>query len=385
MITSLLDTDLYKLTMANAIFEKFPNYQVKYEFFCRNEQHWTQEMFEVLQERINTWCTLTFKRREIDYLINLCFFKPAFIEFLRLYKPNPGYVHAWLEGDQLHLTIRGPWYMTVFYEVPLLAIINETYFYFQPDRVQGRERLEAKADKLSSAYDIKFADFGTRRRYSKWWHREVLERLMECSGLVGTSNVMFAMEFDIKPIGTMAHEWIMAGAGRPDCSFVESQKAMLQTWTDVYRGDLGIALTDTYGMDKFERDFDPYFAKLYDGIRHDSGDPVEWFYRAKDMYSRMGIDPLTKQFVFSDGLTTDRAKELNEHFREYNVSFGIGTHFTNDFENLTPLSIVIKMTECNGHPTIKISDEPAKMMCNDYKFKQYALHLMDIKNCWKNL
>ena len=244
--------------------------------------------------------------------------------------------------------------------------------------MRGGMKLLNKKHELAKAAGFKYADFGTRRRFSLTWHREVVGFLKHNPNFVGTSNVMLAMENNIKPIGTMAHEFIMAGAGM-NVQLANSQAYMLQKWADEYRGDLGIALSDTYGADKFCKDFDKYFAKLYDGIRHDSGDPIEWATKMLLHYHDLGINPHTKTLVFSDGLTMKKAAEISEEISHCtNVSFGIGTHLTNDFPNQTPLNIVIKMTECNGVPTAKLSDEPGKEMCEDEK--QLKL-VKDVMNC----
>jgi nicotinate phosphoribosyltransferase len=194
----------------------------------------------------------------------------------------------------------------------------------------------------------------------------------------GTSNVNWARLYGISPIGTMAHEWIQAGQA-VGVRLVDSQKYMLQKWVDEYRGDLGIALTDTIGMDAFLRDFDKYFAKLYDGVRHDSGDPFEFARRFIDHYRNFGIDPRTKTLVFSDGLTFEKAVAIHKAFSGViNVSFGIGTNLTNDFPGVTPLSIVMKMQRCNGQPVAKISDEPEKAQCQDPNYLAYLKSVFNI-------
>jgi len=362
--------------MCNAAFQKFPNYVVNYQFDCRNESNWTKSKFKKLEQAIDEYCKLRFKSEEIYYLKSLNLFNSAFLCYLRTYQPNRDEISVSLCKGKLHLTIRGSWLSTIFYEVPLLAMINEVYF--SDTGGKGfRKRLNEKSELLKQYPDMHVADFGTRRRKNLATQIAVCMELMECPGFVGTSNVYIAKELGITPIGTMAHEWIMAGAGRPDCSFIVSQKAQLQTWSDVYRGDLGIALTDTYGMKKFLADFDLYFAKLYDGLRHDSGDPYEWGDLAIEHYEKLGIDPMTKTLVFSDGLTVTKAIEIFKYFKgRAKISFGIGTHFTNDFEDIEPLKIVIKMIFCNDHPTIKMSDEPAKTVCKNEQFKKYAMYVM---------
>jgi nicotinate phosphoribosyltransferase len=227
--------------------------------------------------------------------------------------------------------------------------------------------------KLARESGIKFSEFGTRRRYSHSVQNYVCSILAKNKDIcTGTSNVYFARRHSMPVIGTVGHEWYMAAQGCDDVTLANSQKYMLQKWVDEYRGDLGIALSDTLGIDKFLKDFDPYFAKLYDGVRHDSGDPFEWGEKIIKHYEKFKIDPKTKTLVFSDGLTFPIAAEIQEAFGDRaKVVFGIGTNLTNDFEGVKPLNIVIKMTECNGRPVAKISDTPGKTMCEDQKFIEY--------------
>jgi len=385
IIQSHLDNDLYKFTMANAVFSKFPNYSVEYRFDCRNEANWDKDQHDILLEEIDSYCKIRFQEDELDYLYSLNLFSSEFIQYLRGWQPNSKNILTVLSAGKLKLIlINGTWLDQILLEVPLLAMINEVWFSglnwnWKNNEKNGYKKLDQKLSLVKNDPNFKFADFGTRRRFSFPWQGQVIEKLKDCTGFVGTSNVFYARKYNLTPIGTMAHEWIMGGAGRPDTSFLNSQKAQLQTWSDVYRGNLGIALTDTYGMKKFLKDFDLYFAKLYDGLRHDSGDPFEWGDMAIEHYKKLGIDPTTKTLVFSDGLTIEKAIEINKYFEgRAKISFGIGTHLTNDFDYIEPLKIVIKMTRCNEHPTIKISDEPAKTMCMDEKFKEYALDIMQV-------
>jgi nicotinate phosphoribosyltransferase len=390
IIYSLLDTDLYKLTMMQAVFHQFPNTQVKYKFYCRNSEeanaknnfHWDDNgNTKDLQEEIFKFCELRFTEKELDYLSTLPFMKKDFIDFLRLYKPNPDHIKIWNEKGNIEIEIDGPWVLTILFEVPVLAIVNEVYFSSQyPESMDGAVKLLNEKHEFAKLAAFKYADFGTRRRFSLPWHREVVQFLMHNPNFVGTSNVMMAMDYGLKPIGTMAHEWIMAGVGMP-IQLADSQAYMLQKWADEYRGDLGIALTDTYGADAFCKDFDLYFAKLYDGLRHDSGDPIEWAIKMVLHYRKLGVDPKTKTLVFSDGLTMEKANEIyDEVGHRAHVSFGIGTYLTNDIPGLKPLNIVIKMTECNGRPTAKLSDEPGKEMCEDKEFLSYLKSEIGRKN-----
>lgn len=389
IIESLLDTDLYKLTMQQAALHQFPTVDVTYDFNCRNKAEFSQTMLEAIQNEILDYCTLQYTKSELDYLRSIRFFSKDFVDFLSLYKPNPDHIQVYRHGFDLHIEVSGPWYLTIPFEVPVLAIVNEVYFqHTQPDTIGGMERARYEAQialdnkrHVAKLQGFPFADFGTRRRYSREWQKHVIGTFQSLPNFTGTSNVYFARHFGIQPIGTMAHEFMMVGQAREDVPVRNSQKAMLQSWVDEYRGDLGIALTDTVGIDAFLADFDLYFAKLYDGLRHDSGDPLEWGEKVIAHYEALRIDPSTKILVFSDGLDVHKALEIYTRFKDRaKVSFGIGTNLTNDFEGLTPLQIVMKLIEVNGRPVAKISDSPGKGMCKDEGYLQYLKTVFNIKD-----
>lgn len=382
IINSLLDQDFYKISMGQCVFHQFSSFNVKYKFKCRNANiKFSISMLDKIQDEINNFASLSFTEEELTYLSSIRFLKPSYIEFLRLYKPNANHVRANLTMDQeLDITIEGPWFSTIYWEVPLLAIINEVYmstmYKISPD--DAAMFFIGLSEKLDIAKKnwFKFSDFGTRRRFSREVQEEVIKEIVKqkmypyfCTG---TSNVYLAMKYKLSPIGTMAHELICAGQGCDDITLANSQKYMLQKWVDEYRGDLGIALSDTLGIDKFLKDFDKYFANLYEGVRHDSGDPFEWGEKMIKHYEKFKIDSKTKTLVFSDGLTFPKAAEIQKAFGDRaKVVFGIGTNLTNDFEGIKPLNIVIKMTECNKRSVAKISDTPGKTMCEDQKFIEY--------------
>lgn len=386
IIKSLLDTDLYKLTMMQVALHQFNTTDVEYTFKCRNKANWTLGMLGDINEELDEYCKLRFTERELNYLASLPFIKSNFIDFLRLYQPNRDHINAYIDADgQLQVDVKGPWYLTIPFEVPVLAIVNETYFTrslssteLEAKLENGRYRLEQKVVTARSQ-GFPFADFGTRRRFMGEWQEEVVKTFSKLPNFVGTSNIYLAMKYDLKPIGTMAHEYIMAGAGQDEVRLVKSQSYMLQKWVDEYRGLLGTALTDTYGFDAFLKDFDLYFAKLYDGLRHDSGDPMIWAEKAIAHYESLGIDPMTKNLVFSDGLNMDKASTLWTALKDRaKISFGIGTYLTNDFEGVTPLQIVMKITTCNGHPVAKISDSAGKGMCKDDSYVAYVKKVFKI-------
>lgn len=380
IINSLLDTDFYKYSQAQLALHQFPTVQVEYAFKCRNKANWTEHHVERIREEIAHCCTLKLTDSELSYLGSIRFFKPGYIDFLRLYQPNINHIKVELIDGRLDIRVKGPWYLTIFFEVPVLSIVNEVYFRDRLGKnlITGYERLSDKI-KLVNKNPFPFADFGTRRRFSASWHNEVIAGLIGVPSFIGTSNVMLAKKYNIKPIGTMAHELFMvAQAVYPTQDF---QKHILQDWADEYRGDLGIALTDIVGFDAFLKDFDLYFAKLYSGLRHDSGPADVWANKAITHYESLGINPKTKTLVFSDGLTFNKASELYKEFdHRIPVSFGIGTFLTNDFEGITPLQIVMKLVKVNERPVAKISDSPGKGMCEDEEYVKYLKKVFKIDN-----
>ena len=407
IIGSLLDTDLYKFTMMQVVLHQFPGAQVEYRFKCRNAEidPATGQVKMALapfaaeiRDEIRLLCGLHFQEAELAYLRSMRFIKSDFVDFLGLFRLNEKYVTvSALPSGEIDITIRGPWLHTILFEIPILAIVNEVYFRNTqrlPDLLEGRRRLDVKIGQLRSEglSDLKIADYGTRRRFSNAWHEEVLRVLSARLGtgqspghaagvggqLAGTSNVLYAMKLGLVPLGTMAHEYLQA------CQALgprlrDSQTYAFESWAKEYRGDLGIALSDVYGMSAFLRDFDLFFCKLFDGARHDSGDPFDWGERMLAHYSRNRVDPRTKTLIFSDALTVPRTIELYQRFRgRCQLAFGIGTNLTNDL-GYEPLQIVIKMVRCNGQPVAKLSDTPSKNMCDDEKYMAYLRQVFDIE------
>ena len=393
IITSLLDTDLYKFTMMQVVLHQFPGAQVEYRFKCRNPGVNLAQYIGEIREEIRGLCSLHFQDAELLYLRSMRFIKSDFVDFLGLFRLNEKYITLTaLPSGEIDITIKGPWLHTILFEIPVLAIVNEVYFRNQrakPDLALARQRLDTKMRQLrvDGLADLKIADYGTRRRFSKAWHEEVLRSLVAGLGtghtgqLAGTSNVLYAMKLGLTPLGTMAHEYLQA------CQALgprlrDSQVYAFESWAKEYRGDLGIALSDVYGMSAFLRDFDMYFCKLFDGARHDSGDPFAWGERLMAHYKANRVDPLTKTFIFSDGLTIPRTIELYQQFRgRCLLAFGIGTNLTNDMDDAPrhePLQIVIKLVRCNGQPVAKLSDTPAKNMCDDEKYLAYLRQVFEI-------
>lgn len=389
IITSLLDTDLYKFTMMQAVLHQFPSAQVSYKFKCRNPGVQLAPYVQEIRDEIRSLCSLHFQDAELAWLRSLRFIKSDFVDFLGLFRLNEKYIQVTaLPNGEIDISIQGPWLHTILFEIPVLAIVNEVYFRNTqkvPDFVEGRKRLDQKIEALHAERlsDLKIADYGTRRRFSKAWHEELLRVLSAKLGtgpqgqLAGTSNALFAMKLNLTPLGTMAHEYLQA------CQALgprlrDSQVFGFETWAREYRGDLGIALSDVYGIEPFLRDFDMYFCKLFDGARHDSGDPFTWGERMIAHYRKNRVDPMTKTLIFSDGLTVERIIALYQQFRgRCQLAFGIGTNLTNDL-GYEPLQIVIKMVKCNGQPVAKLSDTPSKNMCEDEKYLAYLRQVFDI-------
>jgi len=380
LIQSLLDTDLYKFTMMQVVLHHFPGAQVEYRFKCRTPGVDLRPHLEDMKTEFANLCKLRFRDDELAYLRGLRFMKSDFVDFLGLFQFNQKYLSVGYgeKPGEIDLTIRGPWLHTILYEIPVLAIVSEVYFrrtQARPNLDEGRRRLQAKIElvrKVEPSLELRISDFGTRRRFAGAWQEEVLQTLKRevPQYFAGTSNVLFAVRNGITPLGTMAHEYMQA------CQALgprlrDSQVFAFDKWAQEYRGDLGIALSDTYGFNAFLRDFDMYFCKLFDGVRHDSGDPFDWGERMIAHYRRNRVDPQGKTLIFSDQLSFPLAIEIARRFQgRARISFGIGTNLTNDL-GYEPINIVLKMTECNGQPVAKVSDAPGKTISKDAGYLAY--------------
>ncbi len=394
IIQSLLDTDLYKFTMLQVVLHKFPQTHSVYHFRCRNLEDTVYPLVDILDDlnqQLDLLCTLKFKEDELLYLRSLRFIKSDFVDYLELFQLKRRFIKAGIDSEgRLDIWVEGPMVQAMMFEIFVLAIVNELYFRrIRSDAVfvEGERRLQAKVALLKSYVEAQkdsdppflVSDFGTRRRYSLDWQKHVIQTFHEAAPTIfrGTSNVLIAKEMDIFPIGTMAHEFLQAFQAL-DVRLRDFQKSALETWVQEYRGDLGIALTDVVGMDAFLRDFDLYFAKLFDGLRHDSGDPFEWGDKAFTHYRKLKVDTKSKMLTFSDGLDLERAWSLYQYFKDrFQVSFGIGTNLTNDMGQ-TPLNIVLKLVECNGQSVAKISDSPGKTMTDNDTFLAYLRQVFEI-------
>ncbi len=397
IITSLLDTDYYKFSQMQFVFHRFPDVEVEYTFKCRNRVDLLTIAWRI-EEEIKALCGLKFASDEIEFQRQQGVFEEDYLEFLKDFRLDYNRIDMPI-GREFELRIKGKWLDTILFETPILAIISELYSrsvvdLSNRDVMEGDSPLFIYGDRFLrdlgaclGKTEIAFADFGTRRRFSRAWQSFLLERIEQLSSsywplpwledegsipvlqerlfnFTGTSNVMFAKRYNIKPVGTQAHE-IFAAGQRLAPSLRQSQKFILQQWLDEYKGKLGIALTDIIGMDAFLRDFDYNLASAYQGCRHDSGDPCVWGSKLIAHYKKLDIDPMSKTAVFSDGLTFDSMVSIHRHFKgRINVVFGIGTNLTNNV-GIIPANIVIKLTEVNGQPVAKISDSPGKGMCED--------------------
>ncbi|WP_286933347.1 nicotinate phosphoribosyltransferase [Leclercia sp. UBA5958] len=386
VLHTLLDTDAYKLHMQQAVFHHYYDVQVAAEFRCRGDDL-LGIYAEAIREQVDAMQHLTLRDDEYQWLSALPFFKEDYLNFLRDFRYNPEQVTISNENGKLNIRLAGPWREVIMWEVPLLAVISElVHRYRTPDAGvdQALMMLEQKLvdfSRLTESLDMsrfRLMDFGTRRRFSRDVQQAIAQRLQQEPWFVGTSNYDLARRLSLTPMGTQAHEWFQAHQQiSPDLA--TSQRAALAAWLEEYPNQLGIALTDCITMDAFLRDFGPEFAERYQGLRHDSGDPVEWGEKAIAHYQKLGIDPLTKVLVFSDNLDLTKAVDLYRHFSSrVNLSFGIGTRLTCDIPQVKPLNIVIKLVECNGKPVAKLSDSPGKTICHDKAFVRALRKAFDL-------
>ncbi|POY34998.1 nicotinate phosphoribosyltransferase [Solitalea longa] len=368
-LLSILDNDFYKFTMQYAVVKLFPHAKARYQFINRGKHEFPEGFDQALRQAVDAMAELQLSKEEKSFLKTNCpYLDPAYLDFLQGYRYDPSEVTIIQSTTNLEIHIEGYWYRTILWEVPLLSLVSELFY-----KLNGLKRVEdeevcaitkEKIDKYNQL-GVTVADFGTRRRHSYQVQRLVIETLRKNEGksFIGTSNVHMAMLYKTKPIGTHAHEWFMFHAAR--YGFKMANSLGLEHWVDVYRGDLGIALSDTYTTEVFFEQFDKKFAKLFDGVRHDSGDPIEFADKTIQHYQKLGINPLYKTIIFSDALNYEKVVAIAEHCKnKIGVSFGIGTNLTNDV-GLKPMNIVIKLTEAMPQnktwtPVVKLSDERGK-------------------------
>ena len=386
VLHTLLDTDAYKLHMQQAVFHHYHDVQVAAEFRCRGDDL-LGIYADAIREQVDAMQHLRLRDEEFQWLSGLPFFKEDYLQWLRNFRYDPAQVQISNDNGKLHIRLEGPWREVIMWEVPLLAVISElAHRYRSPETgvTQAVAALENKLvefSRLTEGLDMsrfRLMDFGTRRRFSREVQEAIVRRLQQEPWFVGTSNYDLARRLDLTPMGTQAHEWFQAHQQiSPDLA--NSQRAALAAWLEEYPDRLGIALTDCITMDAFLRDFGPEFAERYQGLRHDSGDPVEWGEKAIAHYEKLGIDPMSKVLVFSDNLDLAKAVDLYRHFSSrVNLSFGIGTRLTCDIPQVKPLNIVIKLVECNGKPVAKLSDSPGKTICHDKAFVRALRKAFDL-------
>jgi len=361
------DNDLYKFTAMNAIQKLYPRAMVRYSFINRGQTPFPEGFAEELRKEVESFSELTLRKDEEQFLKTRCYyFDPVFIDLLKGYRYNPDEVRIEQKEGALSIEIEGYWYRTVLWEVPLLATVSELYYLMKGEKPRGVEELAVRKALRLKEMQAEYSDFGTRRRFSFDVHDRVIKTLKENSGefFKGTSNVYFAMKHKLTPIGTHPHEWFMFHASH--YGYRSANARALDAWVEVYKGDLGIALSDTYTSDNFFDNFSVLQAKLFDGIRQDSGDPLLFTDKALKYYKSKGIDPAAKTIVFSDALNPDLIRKIKKYVngRIHDV-YGIGTYLTNDAGHV-PLNIVIKISHArlkstdNYHPAVKLSDDTGK-------------------------
>ncbi|MBR3056864.1 MAG: nicotinate phosphoribosyltransferase [Clostridiales bacterium] len=390
IITSLLETDMYKFSMGQAIYHQFPAYKTTWTFRCRNtDVKFTAEMVQEIKDQILAYCELRFTEEELQYLDNIRWIKGSYIDFLRLWRPRYEDFEITTDAEcGLAIETRGTWLNTSMYEIPTLAIVNEVFFRMNYDYAKliesFKEKLKEKVGWLESGhFDLSsFSEFGLRRRLSAEAQELAVQELAKAKlphgKFVGTSNVYLAKKFNLLPVGTMAHEWIMCvGQGNHKHNPAYSNWYALDAWVKEYGVLNGTALTDAITTDCFLKDFQLTYSTLFSGVRHDSGDPVEWGEKMIAHYESLGLDPTQKTLLFSDSLNFEKANALYQHFKgRVKVAFGIGTYIAND-TCVPPLNIVMKTTMCNGQDVAKISDTPGKGMCKNPEYIDYLQRCID--------
>ena len=390
IIHSILENDLYKFSMSYYYQVHYPNAWGTFTFHDRNNTKYTNEFIEDLRKEFSNLASLSLLDSEFEWASSTINYIPRYFwEWLCHFRFEADKIVTWLDDEQhLHIEVSDLMYKVTFYEIPILAIVSELYHRHHDNVFQTREELldvmvdnlKNKAD-IASCHNLFFADFGMRRRFNTISEEIVIEYMKEhCPTFTGTSTVYLAMKYHIRPIGTMAHECFMFQAAIH--SPKEANYEVMEQWVKVYDGNLGTVLTDTYTVDVFLRNFSMKLAKLYDGVRHDSGDPKVFGDKIIDKYKSYGIDPKSKTIVFSDGLDFQTAAEIKEYFAgRIKVTFGIGTNLTCDLPGIRPMNIVMKLKECRINERqpiygcVKLSDVPGKAIGNPKDIENYKYQL----------
>ena len=390
IIRSILENDLYKFSMSYYYQVHYPNAWGTFTFHDRNNTRYTNEFVEDLRKEFSNLASLSLLDSEFEWASSTINYIPRYFwEWLCHFRFEADKIVTWLDDEQhLHIEVSDLMYKVTFYEIPILAIVSELYHRHHDNVFQTHEELldvmvdnlKNKAD-IASCHNLFFADFGMRRRFNTISEEIVIEYMKEhCPTFTGTSTVYLAMKYHIRPIGTMAHECFMFQAAIH--SPKEANYEVMEQWVKVYDGNLGTVLTDTYTVDVFLRNFSMKLAKLYDGVRHDSGDPKVFGDKIIDKYKSYGIDPKSKTIVFSDGLDFQTAAEIKEYFAgRIKVTFGIGTNLTCDLPGIRPMNIVMKLKECRINERqpiygcVKLSDVPGKAIGEPKDIENYKYQL----------
>ena len=375
LITSILDNDMYAFTQHQAIIHTFPTAYVEYPLIIRDKNCKFPKGFgEELNRQIFLLDSLKLSTKEESYLRALNLFLPTYIEYLKAFRYNSNNVYVIQHEDNtLEVYIRGYWTRTKLYEVPILAIISELYFIMTGQIVDinsGMENLKVEEKReLFIQNKVNHIDFGTRRRYSWENQNRVIRILKNSEYFKGTSNVFFAMIHGVKPLGTQAHEWIMAHGAL--YGYKVANEMAMKNWVNVWQGKLGIALTDTYTLDNFLLSFNELYARIYDGTRQDSGDPYIYTDKMLKHYDYIKVKSQYKSITYSNALDHIEAININSYMpNEINKDFGIGTKFTCDLTGIKPMNIVIKLSKIKVNPSqsmihcIKLSDDMGKVTGN---------------------
>lgn len=389
-INSILHNDLYKFSMSNYYIQNFPEASGTFTFHDRNNTEYDETFVKILKDEFSHLSKLFLQKNEFDWAVKTIPYIPQFYwEWLRSFRYEPNKINIWLDSSKhLHIEVTDKMYKVTFYEIPILATVSALYHVYKHHGYQLKQEIEEalisgldRKIEIAKDHNLFFADFGMRRAYNTLTEEFVVKYLKEnCPTFVGTSTVSLAMKYGVKPIGTMAHECFMFQAAihsPKDANFM-----VMENWVKVYDGNLGTVLTDTYTVDTFLRNFSMKLAKLYDGVRHDSGDPFEFGDKMIAKYKSYGIDPMSKTIVFSDGLDFEKAAEIKEYFAgKIKTTFGIGTNLTCDLPGIKPLNIVMKLKECRVNDRqpvygcVKLSDVTSKSIGTPEDIENYKYQL----------
>lgn len=385
IIKHFTDNDLYTFSCQYYVMMKYPRAEVKYSFIDRNQLRYPKNFAELLQEQVDMMTTVKITDEEIRFMTIHCPWLPLwYFNFLRGYTFNPKEVSiSQDEEGQLSITVQGKWFSTIMWEMPLLSIISELVHTLQGEKATynlevEREKVKAKTEKFLQAGVI-LGDMGTRRRFSFNHQEMVIKTMAEVyqsqdwpGKFTGTSNVWLAMKYNLKALGTMSHQLISFEenvSGVFECNY-----NVMKKFSDVFDGDNGTYLYDCFGDEVFFKNLSKRMAMMYTGLRVDSGVEEEQTEKIIQKYQSLGIDPASKQVVYSNGLNIDRCIEIHQYCKgRVKDSFGVGTHLTCDVDNVKPLNIVIKLTKCRitetreWHDCIKLSCDKGKTLGNPDK------------------